>query len=89
MSVLRTFLYDGIRWSASPSGFMTQYVGDEFGVVFQRVDDSRTDVRFSRYSPAGSRSREASFTALSDAALVRLLLASQSSVRAPEGGYRS
>jgi hypothetical protein len=85
----RTITYEGTRWSVVPSGFVTQYVGDEFGVVFQRVDGERADVRFSRYSPTGTRSRDAAFAALSDAALIRLLLSSQSSVRAPEGGYRS
>ena len=89
MSVTRTVSRDGARWSAAPSGFITQFVGDEFGVVFTRVDDAGTEVRFSRYSPGNARSREASFDALSDAALLRLLITSQPSVRAPEGGYRS
>lgn len=84
----RTVSHNGVRWSAVPSGFITQFVGDEFGIVFQRMDAERADVRFSRYSPRGTRSRDAAFAALSDAALLRLLLASQSSARAPEGGYR-
>jgi hypothetical protein len=88
MIVSRTLSYDGARWSVAPSGFITQYVGDEFGLVFTRLDGDSADVRFSRYSPGSIRSREASFDALSDATLLRLFLSSQSSVRAPEGGYR-
>lgn len=80
---------NGLRWAAAPSGFITQFVGDEFGVVFSRVDADMVDVRFSRYSPQGVRSREASFEQLSDATLRRLLQQSQPSVRAPEGGYQS
>ncbi|MDZ7629810.1 MAG: hypothetical protein U5K74_00275 [Gemmatimonadaceae bacterium] len=89
MMATRTIFHDGIRWAVAPSGFITQYVGDEFGLVFTRIDGDVAEVRFSRYSPGGVRSREASFDALSDATLLRLFLTSQASVRAPEGGYRS
>ena len=89
MIATRTISHDGARWAVAPSGFITQYVGDEFGVVFTRIGDAQSDVRFSRYSPGSVRSREASFDALSDATLLRLLITSQPSVRAPEGGYRS
>jgi hypothetical protein len=89
MIATRTISHAGVTWSVAPSGFVTQYVGDEFGLVFTRVGDERSDVRFSRYSPGSARSREASLDALTDAALIRLLITSQSSVRAPEGGYRS
>jgi hypothetical protein len=85
----RTILHEGARWAVAPAGFITQYVGDEFGVVFTRLDTPAAEVRFSRYSPGSIRSREASFDALSDGALRRLLITSQPSVRAPEGGYRS
>ncbi len=89
MITTRTISHDGARWAVAPSGFITQMIGDEFGLVFSRIDDDRADVRFSRYSPGGVRSREASFEALSDATLLGLLITSQSSTRAPEGGYRS
>ncbi len=89
MIATRTISHAGVQWAAAPSGFITQYVGDEFGVVFTRLDAAHDEVRFSRYSPGSLRSREAAFDALSDAALRRLLLTSQPSVRAPEGGYRS
>ena len=89
MIATRTISHDGACWEVAPSGFITQYVGDEFGIVFTRVDHAGTEVRFSRYSPGSVRSREASFESLSDATLTRLLITSQPSVRAPEGGYRS
>jgi hypothetical protein len=89
MIASRTIAHEGTRWAVAPSGFVTQYVGDEFGLVYTRLDGDGADVRFSRYSPSGTRSREASFAALSDATLLRLFLMSQPSVRAPEGGYRS
>jgi hypothetical protein len=85
----RTIEYEGQRWSVAPSGFVTQYVGDEFGVIFTRAGVDGTEVRFSRYSPGTLRSRDAAFEALTDAALLRLFLTSQGSIRAPEGGYRS
>ncbi len=89
MIAIRTISQNGAVWAVAPSGFVTQFVGDEFGVVFTRVDSEGAEVRFSRYSPGATRSREASFEALSDATLLRLLGTSQPSVRAPEGGYRS
>jgi len=89
MIAARTISHDGTRWAVAPSGFVTQYVGDEFGLVYTRIDGDAADVRFSRYSPSGTRSREAAFATLSDASLLRLFLMSQPSARAPEGGYRS
>ncbi len=89
MITTRTISQNGAVWAVAPSGFITQFVGDEFGLVFTRVNSDLADVRFSRYSPGASRSREASFESLSDATLLRLLGTSQPSVRAPEGGYRS
>ena len=89
MIATRTISHNGTVWAVAPSGFVTQSVGDEFGLVFTRVDSDLADVRFSRYSPGSTRSRESSFESLSDATLLRLLGTSQPSVRAPEGGYRS
>jgi hypothetical protein len=85
----RTVFHDGARWAVTTSGFITQSVADEFGLVFTKLDGEQAEVRFARYSPVGTRSREASFEALSDASLLRFLHTSQPSVRAPEGGYRS
>lgn len=89
MITSRTISHDGVRWAVAPSGFVTQYVGDEFGLVYTRIDGEVVEVRFTRYSPSGARSREEAFAALSDATLLRLFLTSQPGARAPEGGYRS
>jgi hypothetical protein len=89
MIATRTISVDGQQWAVAPSGFVTQYVGDEFGVVFTSMAATLPLVRFSRYSPGSVRSREASFEALTDAALLRLFLTSQTSERSPEGGYRT
>jgi hypothetical protein len=89
MIATRTISVDGQQWAVAPSGFVTQYVGDEFGIVFTRVDAAAPTVRFSRYSPGSVRAREASFEALTDASLIRLFLTSQASERSPEGGYRT
>ena len=96
----RTITVDGTRWNAYPSGFVTQYDRDEFGVLFVRADGSvatgapRTadtavapEVRVARYSPHGSRFREAAFAELSEQRLVELFRQSQPGDTSPEAGY--
>lgn len=83
----RRFTADGAEWVVMPSGRNTQYVRDEFGVLFTRVTGERAE-RVARYSPRDSRSRETSLAALSDADLRDLLATSQPAATAPETGYR-
>jgi hypothetical protein len=45
------------------------------------------EVRVTRYSPMGARSREQSLAELPDSELVRLLGQSQPSFTSPEAGY--
>ena len=78
---------DGQQWSASPSGFVTQYDQDEYGVLFTRGSGTDRVMRVSRYSPGGARSREASFMELSDQRLVELFHQSQPGSTSPEAGY--
>lgn len=85
---MRRFTADGAEWIVMPSGRNTQYVRDEFGVLFTRVTGTRVE-RVARYSPRDARSREASLSALSDADLRELLGTSQPAYTAPETGYRS
>ena len=83
----RSIEIDGRAWKVYPSGYITQYDADEFGLIFvQGVADSR-EVRVTRYSPAGSRSREQSLAELGDADLRRLFTLSQPSQTSPEAGY--
>ncbi|MBX3147165.1 MAG: hypothetical protein KF785_10395 [Gemmatimonadales bacterium] len=82
----RSIEVNGVAWNVSPSGRRTQYAKDEFSVVFARADGS--EVRVARYSPLGSKAREASLAELSDARLTTLLARSQPSWTAAEMGYQ-
>jgi hypothetical protein len=78
---------NGEAWSVMPSGFITQYDQDEFGLFFTRGSGSGREVRVTRYSPQGSRSREQSFAELSEERLRALFEESQPSFTSPEAGY--
>lgn len=80
---------DGARWEVAPSGRVTQYNRDEFGLVFTRADDPGRERRVVRYAPLGARSPEASLTELSDYQLQGLWRTSQPGWTAPETGYRT
>ena len=79
---------DGDQWEVAVSGRVTQYVKDEFGLVFTRGTGPDRQRRVVRYSPLGSKSRELSLGQLTDAELRQLLAQSQPSWTAPEMGYR-
>ena len=79
---------DGEQWEVTVSGRTTQYVKDEFGLVFTRGVGPDREQRGARYSPLGAKSRELSLSQLSDAELADLLAHSQPSWTAPELGYR-
>ena len=78
---------DGQTWQVFPSGYVTQYDIDEFGLIFVRGTGDEREVRLTRYSPVGEKSRERSLSTLADADLRRLFQTSQPSVRSPEAGY--
>lgn len=78
---------NGEHWSVMPSGYITQYDQDEFGLFFTRGKGADREVRVTRYSPQGSRSREQSFAELSDERLQTLFEESQPSFTSPEAGY--
>lgn len=79
---------DGERWEVAVSGRLTQYVKDEFGLVFTRGVGPDRERRVVRYSPRGAKSRESSLAQLSDHELRELLTFSQPAWTAPETGYR-
>jgi hypothetical protein len=83
----RAITVDGRSWRAFPSGFVTQYDQDEFGIIFVHGTGGEREVRVTRYSPVGSRSREESLAEMSEADLVRLFEQSQPSFTSPEAGY--
>jgi hypothetical protein len=78
---------DGQDWTVTPSGYITQYDQDEFGLFFTKEDGASREVRVTRYSPQGSRSRSQSFAELTDDRLVSLFSESQPSFTSPEAGY--
>jgi hypothetical protein len=79
---------DGDQWEVAVSGKVTQYLKDEFGLVFTRGVGPDREQRVVRYSPLGSKGREVSLGQLSDSELRELLAHSQPSWTAPEMGYR-
>ena len=83
----RTIDIDGRSWLVFPSGRVTQYDRDEFGLIFIHGVGADREVRVTRYSPMGSRSREQSLIELSDADLQRLFSYSQPSATSPEADY--
>ena len=85
----RSVTHAGRTWRVLPSGRITQYDRDEFSLLFISGTGDDREVRATRYSPHGTRSREQSLVELSDADLTRLLEQSQPSEMSPEAGYIS
>lgn len=83
----RSITINGAAWDVYPSGRITQYDRDEFGLVFVRDAGGEREVRVTRYSPHGARSREQSLAEMSEAELQRLFEFSQPSFTSPEAGY--
>jgi hypothetical protein len=83
----RTITVDGAAWEVFPSGHPTLYGRDEFGLVFQQGTGPARRRRFTRYSPVGNRSREASLAELSDRQLIELFRVSQPAWTSPEAAY--
>ena len=83
----RKVTIDGRTWQVMPSGFVTQYDRDEFGLFFVAGSGAARELRITRYSPHGARSREASLAEMSDERLAELFRLSQPSETAPEAGY--
>jgi len=84
----RTLEVSGQQWDVYPSGYITQYTQDEYGLLFSRDVDGKRELRVTRYSPQGTRSRERAFLELSDEQLRELFEQSQPSFTSPEAGYR-
>jgi hypothetical protein len=81
----RSITHAGRTWRVLPSGRVTQYDRDEFALLF--ASGTGREVRVTRYSPQGTRSREQALAEMSDADLLRLFEQSQSSEMSPEAGY--
>jgi hypothetical protein len=85
----RSITNNGRTWRVLPSGRVTQYDRDEFALLFTSGTGDDREVRVTRYSPQGTRSREQSLAEMSDADLARLFEQSQPSEMSPEAGYSS
>ena len=83
----RTIVSGGKTWRVIPSGRVTPMDRDEFGLLFVSGVGDQREVRVTRYSPLGSRSRERSLAEMSDSDLERLLGYSQPSFTSPEADY--
>ena len=83
----RAITIGGASWLVFPSGRVTQYDRDEFGLIFVNGTGAGRQVRVTRYSPVGARSRERSLVEMTDAELARLFETSQPSDTSPEADY--
>jgi hypothetical protein len=79
---------DGRTWRVMPTGFTSAYNLDEIGLLFVAGAGDAREVRVTRFSSTGTRSRERAVAELSDEKLAALLRESQPSATAPETGYR-
>ncbi len=84
----RTIEIDGDRWSVYPSGRVTNYDRDEFGLVFEKGAGTDRVRRYARFSPLGARRRDAALAELSERQLLDLYSSSQAAETSPEAGYR-
>jgi hypothetical protein len=83
----RSISIDGKAWRVFPSGYVTQYDHDEFGLLFIAGTGDAREVRVTRFSPHGTRSREQALAEMPDDDVRRLFAQSQPSETSPEAGY--
>lgn len=83
----RSISIDGRAWRVFPSGFITPNEHDEFGLLFIAGTGDEREVRVTRFSPHGTRSREQALAELPDAEVRRLFAQSQPAETSPEAGY--
>ena len=81
---VRTILVDGKAWAVTPSGRVTQFVRDEFGVTFTHGAGAAPERRVARFAPLGARLPEFALAALTDAQLVELFHRSQPAWTSPD-----
>ena len=85
----RSLTVAGRAWRVFPSGRVTQYDRDEFALLFIAEAAGKREVRVTRYSPHGIRSRERSLAEMTDTELSLLFELSQPSETSPEADYTS
>ncbi|HEX9580603.1 MAG TPA: hypothetical protein VF970_05805 [Gemmatimonadales bacterium] len=77
----------GERWEVYPSGKVTAYDRDEFGLVFEKGTGPDRVRRVTRFSPVGTRRWDLALAELSEARLRELLAQSQPAWTSPETRY--
>lgn len=83
----RTIEVDGERWYVYPSGRVTVYDKDEFGLVFEKGTGPDRVRRVTRFSPLGARQRDAALAELSVTRLLEFFQQSQLARTSPETDY--
>ena len=85
--MVRAIVVEGETWEAYPSGRVTVYGRDQFGLIFERGTGPQRLRRVTHYSPTGSRVPDRAFAELSERELLALFLQSQPAWTAPEVNY--
>src|SRR5438128_12185438 len=83
----RTIAVDSEIWKVYPTGRITVYGKDEFGLLFELGTGPERKRRFIRYSPLGSKSTDASLAELTERQLLDFFLQSQPAWTSPAGRY--
>ena len=83
----RTVVVHGESWEVYPSGRVTAYYRDEFGIVFEKGTGPARLRRVTRYSPLGTRRWDLALAELSEARLEELFHQSQPAWTSPEVRY--
>lgn len=83
----RIIALDGDRWEVYPSGRVTVYGRDQFGLIFEHGTGPQRRRRVTHYSPLGARSPDRAFAELSERDLLDLFRQSQPAWTAPEVNY--
>ena len=77
----------GERWYVYPSGRVSLYDRDEFGLVFEKGTGPHRVQRVTRFAPLGARSWDAALAGLTDRYLVSLFAQSQIAQTSPDVAY--
>jgi len=84
-----TIVVDSRIWKVYPTGRVTVYGKDEFGLLFELGTGPERKRRFTRYSPRGSQSTDAALAELTERQLLELFRESQPAWTSPESSYGS
>ena len=83
----RTITVEGERWEVYPSGRVSVYGRDQFGLIFEHGTGPQRGRRVTHYSPLGSRAPDRAFMELAERDLLELFRQSQPAWTAPEVNY--